>query len=349
VTADSLVRDLLHRTSRAAQARWAGATLVELRPLHGGVSSLTFEATLRRPRAAPQRVVLKAAPPGLAPVRNRDVLRQARLLRALQDLPGVPVPAVLLEDFGDPPTMPPLFVMDFVDGEAFEPKKDVAPKPPEPEVVIARAKAATRVLASLHSPDPRVLGLSSEPVVNPSDELERWAMLYATAGDEFQGRQRTLYRQLAETAPAAVAPRVVHGDYRLGNIQFDGSAPTAIIDWEIWSVGDPRTDVAWLLAYSDPVQRFVLERDPANQAAADAMPGQQELLSEYQSARQIELAGFDWFLALSYYKIASTTAVLAKRNRRQPTPDPGLELAASSIPDVLARGLEIHGHALVAR
>ena len=83
---------------------------------------LTFAARLELPEASDRRIVVKVAPPGLAPVRNRDVLRQARLLRALAGVDGVCVPQVLLEDAGSPP----FFVMDFVEGESYEPKLSTA-------------------------------------------------------------------------------------------------------------------------------------------------------------------------------------------------------------------------------
>ena len=44
---------------------------------------------------------------------------------------------------------------------------------------------------------------------------------------------------------------MVHGDYRLGNILCEGDEPTGIIDWEIWSVTDPRIDLGWLLLFCD--------------------------------------------------------------------------------------------------
>src|SRR5919106_6935792 len=104
--ADLALQELLDRATLAADARWPGAAITRLEPLHGGVSSLTFAAFLTDAGDADRRVVVKVAPPGLAPVRNRDVLRQARLLRALAGLDGFPVPAVLFEDTGDPPAVP---------------------------------------------------------------------------------------------------------------------------------------------------------------------------------------------------------------------------------------------------
>ena len=46
-------------------------------------------------------------------------------------------------------------------------------------------------------------------------------------------------------------------------------------------------------------------------------------------------------MAFSYYKLGAAMSVLAKRNRRQPEPDPGLELAARTLAPMLARGLEL--------
>jgi aminoglycoside phosphotransferase (APT) family kinase protein len=331
------VQALLDRAGLAADAHWPGASVTDLEALQGGVSSLTFAARLADGQGKGRRIVVKVAPPGLPPVRNRDVLRQARVMRALAGVPGVRVPEVLLEDNGSPP----FIAMSFVDGQAYEPKKDVSASPPTPEVVDRRARAAARMLARMHQLEPAEVGLGAEPAIPLRDELDRWAKLYATAGDDLRHDEAELYRRLADTVPEPVEPRILHGDYRLGNMQFDGERLEALIDWEIWSVGDPRTDLAWLLAYTDPVQRFVEELDGPNQAAADAMPDRDELLAEYVTLRPTPVRDLHWFLAYCYYKIASTTAALAKRNRRRPDPDPALEIAASTLAPVLERGREI--------
>jgi aminoglycoside phosphotransferase (APT) family kinase protein len=342
---DLPVQDLLDRATLAADARWPGAAITDLEPLPGGVSSLTFAARLAHTDGTVRRVVIKVAPPGLPPVRNRDVLRQARVLRALNGTSGVRVPEVLLEDAGSPP----FFIMDFVVGEAYEPKKDLAAGPPDGPTVVARVRAAARMLARLHSAEPVTLGLGDEPELSVAEELERWSALFATVGDDLRGDEAELHRRLAAAIPRPTPARVLHGDYRIGNIQFDGPRLAAIIDWEIWSLGDPRTDLAWLMAYTDPVQRFVDVRDPANQAAADAVPPASEVLSEYLAVRPFDTDELDWFLGYCYYKIASTTAALAKRNRRRPTPEPGMEIAAATLPAVIERGLEIMEGALYAK
>ena len=70
----------------------SGSALEPVKRLQGGTSSITYRATLNRPGAGSEEVVLKVgAAAGLAPVKNRNVLRQARLQKA-PDQTGVPVP-----------------------------------------------------------------------------------------------------------------------------------------------------------------------------------------------------------------------------------------------------------------
>lgn len=339
--------DLLRRAGAAARRTHDGAELVGLRRLEGGVSSLTYASTLVT-STGERPVVLKVAPPGLAPVRNRDVLRQVRVLRALADLEGFPVPAALLEDDGEPPAVPPLFGMELRAGESYEPLLDVADAPPAPEVAAARMHAAARALARLHELTPAGLGLDAEPVTSVTGERDRWERLFATVDADIGTGHETLHARLVEHEPADLPPRLLHGDYRLANMLFVGPDLEAVIDWEIWSVGDPRSDLAWLLMHAAPAHVFHEDRPPADVAAGSALPSRAELLATYVDARRaLGASGSDvaaaasdlaWFLGVCFYKTAATIAVLYKRDRRSDAPDPKLAVAARHLGDVLAAG-----------
>jgi aminoglycoside phosphotransferase (APT) family kinase protein len=346
---DAVLLELPARVRGAARRRWPAAEVATLDPLPGGISSLTYATTLSATGEGDRRVVVKVAPPGLEPVRNRDVLRQARVMAAVHRAPGVLVPEVLVTDDASPP----FFVMAFVPGEAYEPKWDVSSAPPVPEVVDARARAAARMLARLQAIEPGTVGIA-DAALTLAEEVERWAALFATAGDDLRLNEPELRDALTARLPAGIeaggaggagGARILHGDYRLGNMQFDAERLAAIIDWEIWSVGDPRTDLTWLMAFTDPVMRRAAPRDASNQAAADAMPSADELLAEYmaEAGLDAEPADLEWFQAFCYYKLGAAMSVLAKRNRRQPEPEPGLELAAQTLAPMLARGLELVG------
>jgi aminoglycoside phosphotransferase (APT) family kinase protein len=53
-------------------------------------------------------------------------------------------------------------------------------------------------------------------------------------------------RWLHANAPAPAEPRLVHGDFRLGNFIVDEQGLAAVIDWELAHLGDPAEDIGWL-------------------------------------------------------------------------------------------------------
>lgn len=64
------------------------------------------------------------------------------------------------------------------------------------------------------------------------------------------------YAWILDNEPAPVPPRLVHGDYRIGNCLVDQGRVSAILDWELATVGDPRFDLGYMaLEYS--AGRFV--------------------------------------------------------------------------------------------
>jgi aminoglycoside phosphotransferase (APT) family kinase protein len=251
------------------------------------------------------------------------------------------VPSILFEDDG----APPLFAMDLMDGDSYEPLLDVLDVPPTPAVVDTRARSAAGMLGEMQNLSPATIGITGEPAVSLPDELDRWARLLGTVDDDICPGHRELHDRLARRIPEAVEPCLLHGDYRLANMLFAGKDLTAVIDWEIWSVGDPRTDLAWLLMHTDPVHRFRSTRDELNTEAGRGMPSLAGLLDEYLLVRPAAVTDLEWFLAYCHYKTASTISVFVKRNRRRPDPDPALVVAAGSLPAVIARGQEIMTHA----
>ena len=329
---------LAQRATDAAQGWRPGSVVDDIRPLTGGMSSLTFSATVCGDAAASADIVLKVAPPGLEPVRNRDVLRQATLLRALHGRPGLRVPAALFEDAGHPPEVPPFVAMPLVAGECFEPLLEPRDASPPPEVIRARAFEAVRMLVAMHRLVPGEIGLGAEPIVTLADEIDRWNRVFAVVPADLRGEHERCARRLHATAPEALAPAVIHGDYRLGNILCDGEHVEAIIDWEIWAVSDPRIDLSWLSFFTDEAGH------PATSSAEPCgMPTFAELVQSYETERGRALTDLDWFLALTRFKEASATALLIKRGRKAESMPAELRAMETELPGLVAQALEILG------
>ena len=284
-----------------------GAEIDRVEALHGGASSFTYSAQLHGSK--PRKVVIKVAPPGLEPVRNRDVLRQAKVLKGLADAPGVMVPAVLGTDGGAPPEIPPLMVMSFAAGESYEPVLRGGNPGVSDAEVQARAFAAAQMLAALQRADAG--RFEDERETDLEREVGRWARAFATVdrGLQGDGRADDVNAALQATLPEKLPPVVLHGDYRLGNMQCAGTEIRALIDWEIWSLGDPRLDLAWFLLNSDP-------RHPNRKPGGDRMPPIAELLDAYEQATGRSVEHFGWFSALVRYKQAAASALIVKNNRR---------------------------------
>ena len=302
--------------------RLAGAGVADVTPLAGGASSLTFRG-MRAGRA----VVIKVAPPGVEPVAHRDVLRQARVVKALAGT-RVPVPEVLWQDPGNPPHTPPLFVMSYVEGDSVEPLFDGYPPAVD---LVERYRNACRVMAALHSLSPVDLGLGGEAVVDPSAEVHRWCATLQTVDAALVPDWQGVRDGLLSCAPTVMGLSVVHGDFRLGNLLSVGTSINAVIDWEIWSIGDPRIDVGWFLINCDP---DTYQRVPAS---ANMAPPVAELTQIYQHEMGSDVGDLAWFTALACFKSAATWSLIVKHNRRRRSPRAELEAMAATLPRLLER------------
>jgi len=311
-----LLAQLRDRVGQRVTGWRPGARVLGVSPLTGGTSSLTFLVELAGVAAVETPVVLKVAPPGLAPLRNRDVLRQARLQRAVQGAVhravhpiGRPLaPDVLFSDQGDPPDVPPFMAMNLIAGECVEPVLSEQAVRPAPAVVRARFLDAVRVLAQLHAIVPAEVGLADEPAVGLAEEVDRWTRAFATLPREMAGDYQRAAKALRASMPAALPPAVNHGDYRLGNTLCEGDRVNAVIDWEIWSVGDPRVDLSWLTYFTDDAGHPAVA--PGTVAGT---PAGRELVRAYQDATGGPVPELGWFDALTRYKEAATTGLLLKR------------------------------------
>ena len=116
---------------------------------------------------------------------------------------------------------------------------------------------------------PLSIGLGAEPVVGPQAEIDRWCRLLETVDPRPRSGLGRRGRRAPAREPPPMPAAVVHGDFRLGNLLAVGAAVTAVVDWEIWTVGDPRIDLGWFLANADPATY----QRPTRYAGAAAVTG----------------------------------------------------------------------------
>jgi aminoglycoside phosphotransferase (APT) family kinase protein len=298
----ALPMDEAELTRRVSSA--VGAEVEAVEPLSGGASSLVYST---RVASSGQELVVKSCPPGVEPIRNRDMLRQAHLHHALAG-GELPIPAVVGEDAGAPPEVPPFFVMERLAGECVE----VGFAPPgtfPPSWVRGRQLDTVRLMAQLHTIDPESVGLSGEPVVSLEAEVQRWKQALDACDQDQRVHTDDVHERLLASVPAPAPSRVLHGDFRTGNVLAVEDRVTTVIDWEIWSRSDPRIDLAWFLIF--------VENDTPN---PEGTPPVDELLATYEAGVGGEVKDLDWFRALARYKQVAARAIISRNARRRGGP-----------------------------
>ena len=145
-------------------------------------------------------------------------------------------------------------------------------------------------------------------------------------------RAPELEARLLAALPARREPKLVHGDYHLGNLLFRGGEVVAVLDWEIAELGQAPLDEAALCLVAIRI-RF-----------GEPQPGAEAALP---LAEMIELAGagpdFDWFLAATCHKYGAILGYNLGLHRRGKRIDPIYEELLKTIPGLFDAGLEILG------
>jgi aminoglycoside phosphotransferase (APT) family kinase protein len=321
MTTTSFEQDLAQRVSSFLRHERPGLEVGALTRIPGGHSGLTY-----RVESEEGPLVVKSVPENQKAIGRHDMLRQARIIAALAPTP-VPVPAVVATDDAEPAW----FAMQLVAGESLEPVLDDPAV--QPSIAAARMLRAAEVLPALHD-----VPLDKVPVdaaaLSPSDELDRWARTMAAVPPHLVPDADKLHRRLAASVPPAVEPTLVHGDYRLGNLICSGTEPAALIDWEIWSVGDPRVELGWFLVFADG------SNFPGVGREVDGLPTARELVERYAAdGRPVD--DLAWFDALGRYKMAAIMGHNLRRHLEGRHHDPDQERLPDTIQRLIATGLSV--------
>jgi aminoglycoside phosphotransferase (APT) family kinase protein len=239
---------------------------------------------------------------------------------------GVPVPAITATDEVEPAW----FAMELVAGDSLEPVLDDPPV--EPALAAARMRRAAEILPRLHAVPLSALPVDGEPLT-PADELARWSRTLGAVPPELVPGAARLEKLLAASVPEAVDPVLVHGDYRLGNIISVGSEPAALIDWEIWSPGDPRVELGWFLVFADGANFPGVGRE------VPGLPEAGELVERYADGGPVP-RDLTWFDALGRFKMAAIMGHNLRRHREGRHHDPDQERLPATIERLIQTGSE---------
>jgi aminoglycoside phosphotransferase (APT) family kinase protein len=300
------------RLDEAALGGWLEANIdgfrgpFELAKFPSGQSNPTYRIS-----AASGEYVLRRKPFGPLLPSAHAVDREYRLLSALAPL-GYPVPRplALCEDTQVIGAI--FYVMALAKGCAYAngalPDFDAPTRREMYEQLVD-------TLADLHNIDPAAAGLADFGKAGNYFERQvaRWTRQYRDSQTDQIEEMEGLIAFLPRTIPQQSRTSVVHGDYRIDNVMFDDRRLTAVLDWELATLGDPLADFSYL------AMQWVMPADGgAGLAGLDlpplGIPTLEEIVRRYSARADVPVAkNLDWYFAYNLFRLAGIVQGIKKR------------------------------------
>jgi len=266
----------------------------------GGASNLTLGVTL-----GDRRLVVRRPPIGHFLPTAHDMGREHRVYDALRHTP-VPVPDALGLCEDESVIGAPFYVMARLDGIVPHGPDDLAGAGPDTNA--ATAAGYVRILGDIHAVDVDRVGLGG--LAKREGYLERqvarWTDQWVRSKEVDSPEIDALSVRLQRGMPRQEETTLVHGDYRLGNVMLDAADTgrvVAVFDWEMATLGDPRSDLGYALLWWGSGDRPIAH---PSQAVADlpGFPTGPELVDRYAARTGRDCDGVAWYVALAAFKLA---------------------------------------------
>lgn len=317
---------------------------VDVQQFPSGFSNLTYmlgadvggvykEYVLRRP---PFGANIKSA---------HDMEREYKILRAVRpSFPRVPEPIVYCDDV----TVigAPFYVMERVQGVILRGKKPDGIDLSEP-VMKRLSTMLADTLAELHSVDVSTPELQQlgKPEGYVQRQVDGWIKRYANAKtDEIPGIQE-VESWLQHNIPNSSRNKatLIHNDYKYDNVVFtqDLMNVSAVLDWEMATVGDPLMDLGTSLGY------WAEEDDPLPLKMFGLTPlsgnlNREELVVRYAEKTGCNVDNIVYYYVFGLYKICVIAQQIYARFKKGYTKDPrfgGLIFVIQAGADVAVKAL----------
>jgi aminoglycoside phosphotransferase (APT) family kinase protein len=315
---------------------------LEVEQFPAGHSNLTYLL-----RSGAWQAVLRRPPLGPVPPRAHDMPREFRILERLHPVfPLAPEPYVVCEDVSL--IGAPFYVMERRHGLVLD--QDLpAGWDADPGLHRSIAESLVRVLVDLHEVDWRAAGLAD--IGHPEGYMQRqvsgWIERFVRARTSEVDGMEKLSKWLTEHLPESPPPTIIHNDYKLNNLLLDAVNPrriTAVLDWEMATIGDPLSDVASLLVYwTEPGDSDAMGA-LRSVTSEPGFPSRAELLEMYARMSGRDVHALDWYLAFAYFKVGVICQQIYYRWYKGQTHDARFSDHGAIASYLIGRAVEIAGH-----
>jgi aminoglycoside phosphotransferase (APT) family kinase protein len=308
----------------------------------GGRSNLTYEVT-----DGTSWWIVRRPPLGHVQATAHDMGREYTAMSALVPT-DVPVPTTYAH-CADPDVLgAPFYVMERIEGTAYRRASQLEELGPERTAAIAGR--LMDVLATLHRVDPARVGLADfgRPDGFLERQVRRWGKQLEGSKTREHPDAEELHRRLTARVPADDETArqyvgIVHGDYRLDNVLTGPDDQIrAVVDWEMATLGDTRTDVALMLVY-DRLADLPAAGLVSDASLAPGYPDIETQLARYAATVGRDLGDMGWHLGLAYFKLAVILEGINFRYLQGQTVGEGFDQIGAGFDPLIAAGLDALG------
>lgn len=280
---------------------------LNIKAFKGGFSNLTYLI-----ESESFSYVLRRPPLGNKISKAHDMAREYKILMALQKAGYDKIPKAILCCEDESILGTPFFLMEKVDGLIIRNKR---PEHVSADFFASLSKSSLDVLLELHALELNDSGLIhlGKPEGYVARQVAGWSERYIQAQTDDSIELNNAFDWLVKNQPLNSSVAFIHNDFKFDNLVIrDDASVSAVLDWEMATVGDPLMDLGTTLAYwaeeGDPdiLKMFNLSYVEGNFTRA-------ELVEYYASKSSLDLSNILFYYVFGLCKVAVIAQQIYKR------------------------------------
>ena len=246
--------------------------------------------------------VLRRPPFGLKLESAHNMGREFKILKVLNEN-GLRVPKPLYLYNKKELSTDDFYIMEFIEGDTIA-NDQVAERYDQSQKKTI-TESFIKALTEIHNfnvinSELSDLGKHEDYVVR---QINRWNKQFQSQKVREIKELESATNLLLDYIPPQQTVGIVHGDYRLDNVRVKDNKVTAVLDWELCTLGDPLADMGTVIASWNTKK----EKDSPfiySPTLSGGFPTREDVIKLYLNESNLDLKDIEFYTRLSYWKHA---------------------------------------------